>query len=171
MALPALKTMAPLRHAAKFDPFLSLDCAPTPSTLAQCKERKGSNFAIWQPWAAALHRFLPSLRCLSSRLIYDPSLSERQISREIHLSRSRRGAEEGVFHRAKRRKPRNEGLEIPGGEEFIVLPPKPTLFRTKTLLHIQNVLIFDFTTALMTIKYFNGRCLLCHYLSDYIQQR
>ena len=30
---------------AKFDPFLSLDCAPTPSTLAQSKERKGSNFA------------------------------------------------------------------------------------------------------------------------------
>ena len=31
-------TMAPLRYAAKFDPFLSLDCAPTPSTLAQSKE-------------------------------------------------------------------------------------------------------------------------------------
>ena len=42
--------MAPLRYAAKFNPFLSLDCAPTPSTLAQSKERKGSNFAIWQPW-------------------------------------------------------------------------------------------------------------------------
>ena len=42
-------TMAPLRCAAKFDPFLSLECAPTPSTLAQSKERKGSNFAIWQP--------------------------------------------------------------------------------------------------------------------------
>ena len=41
-------TMAPLRYAAKLDPFLSLDCAPTPSTLAQSKERKGSNFAIWQ---------------------------------------------------------------------------------------------------------------------------
>ena len=40
---------APLRCAAKCDPFLSLDCAPTPSTLAQSKERKGSNFAIWQP--------------------------------------------------------------------------------------------------------------------------
>ena len=33
---------------AKFYPFLSLDCAPTPSTLAQSKERKGSDFAIWQ---------------------------------------------------------------------------------------------------------------------------
>ena len=41
--------MAPLRYAAKVDPFLSLDCAPTPSTLAQYKERKESNFAIWQP--------------------------------------------------------------------------------------------------------------------------
>ena len=41
--------MAPLCCAAKFDPFLSLDCAPTPSTLAKSKERKGSNFAIWQP--------------------------------------------------------------------------------------------------------------------------
>ena len=44
------RTMAPLRYAAKFDPFLSLDCAPTPSTLAQSKERKGSNFAIWKPY-------------------------------------------------------------------------------------------------------------------------
>ena len=44
-------TMAPLRYAATFDIFLSLDCAPTPSTLAQSKERKGSNFAIWQPCA------------------------------------------------------------------------------------------------------------------------
>ena len=26
-----------------------IPCAPTPSTLAQSKERKGSNFAIWQP--------------------------------------------------------------------------------------------------------------------------
>ena len=32
-------TMAPLCYAAKFDPFLSLDCAPTPSNLAQSKER------------------------------------------------------------------------------------------------------------------------------------
>ena len=39
-------TMALLRYAAKFDPFFSLDCAPTPSTLAQSKERKGSNFAV-----------------------------------------------------------------------------------------------------------------------------
>ena len=41
--------MAPLRYAAKFDPFFSLDCAPNPSTLDQSKERKESNFAIWQP--------------------------------------------------------------------------------------------------------------------------
>ena len=26
----------------------------TPSTPAQSKERKGSNFAIWQPWLKAL---------------------------------------------------------------------------------------------------------------------
>ena len=45
-----VRTMALLCYAAKFDRFLSLDCAPTPSTLAQSKERKGSNFAIWQPW-------------------------------------------------------------------------------------------------------------------------
>ena len=38
-----------LRYAAKFDPFLSLDCTAMLSTLAQSKERKGSNFAIWQP--------------------------------------------------------------------------------------------------------------------------
>ena len=45
--------MALLRYAAKYDPFLSLDCAPTPSTLTQSKERKGSNFAIWQPCCKA----------------------------------------------------------------------------------------------------------------------
>ena len=31
-----------------------LDCAPTPSTLAQSKERKGSNFDILQPWPETL---------------------------------------------------------------------------------------------------------------------
>ena len=51
------RTMAPPRYAAKFDPFLSLDCAPTPSTLAQSKERKGSNFAIWHPCHKA-HEYL-----------------------------------------------------------------------------------------------------------------
>ena len=40
--------MALLCYTAKFDPFLSLDCAPTSSTLEQSKERRGSNFAIWQ---------------------------------------------------------------------------------------------------------------------------
>ena len=37
-------TMAPLRYAAKFDPFLSLDCARVEGVGAQSKERKGSNF-------------------------------------------------------------------------------------------------------------------------------
>ena len=50
-------TIAPLRYAAKFDLFLSLDWALAPSTLAQSKERKGSKFATWQPWG-------PSLRTL-----------------------------------------------------------------------------------------------------------
>ena len=52
LALPASG-----RCAAKFDPFLSLDCAraPTPSTLAQSKERKGSNFGIWQPCSRFCH--------------------------------------------------------------------------------------------------------------------
>ena len=40
-------TLAPLCNAAKFDPFIFLDGAPTPSTLAQSK-RKESNLAIWQ---------------------------------------------------------------------------------------------------------------------------
>ena len=57
-------TIAPLRYAAKFDPFLSLDCAPTPSTLAQSKERKGSNFAIWQ-------------HCCLCRSVGSRSVSER----------------------------------------------------------------------------------------------
>ena len=36
---------------AKFDPFLFLDCAPTPPTLAQSKETKGSNFAVYRSGA------------------------------------------------------------------------------------------------------------------------
>ena len=32
-------------YAAKFDPFLSLDCARGEGVGAQSKERKGSNFA------------------------------------------------------------------------------------------------------------------------------
>ena len=46
-------TMAPLRYTAKFDPFLSLDCTRVEGVGVQCKERKGSNFAIWQPWGRA----------------------------------------------------------------------------------------------------------------------
>ena len=38
-------TMAPICYAAKFDPFLSLDCARVEGVGAQSKERKGSNFA------------------------------------------------------------------------------------------------------------------------------
>ena len=49
LALRASGTMAPLRYAAKFDPFLSLYCARVEGMGAQSKERKGSNFAIWQP--------------------------------------------------------------------------------------------------------------------------
>ena len=45
LALRAPRTMAPLRCAAKFDPFLSLDCARVEGRGAQSKERKGSSFA------------------------------------------------------------------------------------------------------------------------------
>ena len=41
--------MALLLYTAKFDPFRSLDCVPALQPGA-IKERKGSNFAIWQPW-------------------------------------------------------------------------------------------------------------------------
>ena len=34
-------TTAPLRYVAKFDPFLSLDCARVEGVGAQSKERKG----------------------------------------------------------------------------------------------------------------------------------
>ena len=36
--------------------------APPPSTLAQSKERKGSNFAIWQPCLHCLSSFVTSIR-------------------------------------------------------------------------------------------------------------
>ena len=48
---------------AKFDPFLSLDCAWVEGVGAQSKERKESNFAIWQPWRRSLARSaLPDVR-------------------------------------------------------------------------------------------------------------
>ena len=37
-------TMAPLRYAAKFDPFLSLDCAATPSTPGTIQGKEGIKF-------------------------------------------------------------------------------------------------------------------------------
>ena len=65
LALQSWRTMAPLRCAAKFDPFLSLDCAPQPTTPAQSKERKGSHFAIWQhcPCAPGRRPLCSDLRC------------------------------------------------------------------------------------------------------------
>ena len=57
-----------LPYAAKFNPFLSLDCAQrlTPTTLAQSKERKGPNFAIWQP-CTVLDVILALLRKIALR--------------------------------------------------------------------------------------------------------
>ena len=40
-------------HGCQMAIYSQMDCAPTPSTLAQSKERKGSNFAIWQHCAKA----------------------------------------------------------------------------------------------------------------------
>ena len=48
-------------------------CAPTPSTLAQSKERKGSNFAIWQPCSGSYS--LSLLAATSSRVWPPPSSS------------------------------------------------------------------------------------------------
>ena len=51
LALWGFWTMAPLRYAAKFDPFLSLDCAPHPPPWH--KERKGIKFCHLATFAAA----------------------------------------------------------------------------------------------------------------------
>ena len=72
--------MAPLRYTAKFDPFLSLDCAPTPSTLAQSKERKGSNLTIWQTW---LYTLTHSSHC---RPQCNASLASRKLTRPAFAS-------------------------------------------------------------------------------------
>ena len=65
--------MAPLHYAAKFVPLLSLDC----STLAQSKERKGSNFALWQHWRFwrewAERRSLRAQKWTVSRVTQKPS--------------------------------------------------------------------------------------------------
>ena len=46
--------MALLRYAAKFDSFLSLDCARVEGVGAQSKERKGSNFEAQRSGAIVL---------------------------------------------------------------------------------------------------------------------
>ena len=45
LALRTCRTMAPLGYTAKYDPFLSLDCARVEGGGLQSKERKVSNFA------------------------------------------------------------------------------------------------------------------------------
>ena len=78
-------TMAPLCYAAKFDPFLSLDCAPTPSTLAQSKERTGYNFAIWQPCSG----YITSIKNISTfRVKPDRSLGRLLFLRENQFQES-----------------------------------------------------------------------------------
>ena len=57
--------MALLRYAAKFDPFLTLDCARVEG-VGQSKERKGLNFAFWQP---CLPTFSPKYVIMPSRSV------------------------------------------------------------------------------------------------------
>ena len=88
--------MAPLRCAAKFDPFLSLDCAPTPSTLPQSKERKGSNFAIWQPCHQGVSRNPNAAAAASSATAvfhedYDDDLDDLNLSSELDASFGEKG--------------------------------------------------------------------------------
>ena len=51
--------------AAKFDPFLFLDCARVEGVGAQSKE-KGSNFAIWQPWFVLCRSTTASPTCATT---------------------------------------------------------------------------------------------------------
>ena len=55
---------------AKFDPFLSLDCVRVEGVGAQSKERKGSNFAIWQPWPQ-----IPE--ALATRTVFEMSAGDK----------------------------------------------------------------------------------------------
>ena len=57
--------MAPLRYTARFDPILSLDFTPTASALVQSKERKGSNFAIWQHCLHSLNVIMRACRAVA----------------------------------------------------------------------------------------------------------
>ena len=53
-------TRAPLRYVPNLIPSFPRFAPPAPpSTLAQSKERKGSNFAIWQPWWYIMKAFPP----------------------------------------------------------------------------------------------------------------
>ena len=76
LALRAWRTMAPLRYAAKFDLFLSLDCAGVEGMRAH-----GSNLAIWQP--CSLHSFFPVANFRKVHMvacIHAPSLLLRLMS-------------------------------------------------------------------------------------------
>ena len=105
-------TLAPLRYTAKFDPFLSLDCgdcAPTPSILAQSKEMKGSNFAIWQHWRET-ERNLRIVKMKMMRVTYRRKsasgvLADTEISPDIRL----REHFEGKGERGKRKRKEEGG--------------------------------------------------------------
>ena len=68
-----------LRYAALQNLILSFPwISPPPSTPAQPEEKKGSNFAIWQPWYLVLpcclrlsFRLVPS--CVASPSVFSPS--------------------------------------------------------------------------------------------------
>ena len=81
-------------------PLRCLDCTPTPSTLAQSKERKGSNFAIWQLWLC----FDPSYPSIE-RDGEKSSPSRRSLMRRLNGSWARhvdRGAEQNSLHKVPR---------------------------------------------------------------------
>ena len=93
--------MAPLCYAAKFDPFLSLDCVPTPSTLAQSKERKGSNFVIWQPYTKVLIPPKDMMKKLHTECVDEKAVKE-QIAYRVRWIRHQEAQKRRMEEEAER---------------------------------------------------------------------
>ena len=82
---------------AKFDPFLSLDCARVEGVGAQSKERKGSNFAAKRSGAIVLKPKGPNTYNLKIRLYPSGNHDAQSRHTSVHGMASIRVGDQGCY--------------------------------------------------------------------------
>ena len=115
---------------AKFDPFLSLLC-----NLAQSKERKGSNFAIWQP-------FLGSLETEGLDVCWLLNLSNAERLKDPSLIWSRIPSRFPRVGHAAVLEPSSQRLWVIGGIDSSREPTSDVLEMTNVLLTLKELALY-----------------------------